>query len=210
MVDQNASNQHQGNLGGNNGRNAVGNTAGNNGGNANPPASAPVSWVRHPYQVNFNPGTEQGEAIFRNKAKGLPSDKRFTLRRKDAQSVCRYFVAKSDSLGSIVTKVPLTFDAAGNPTTFGNLLTDYGSISMDRLICNAHITFGNPIPAGDPIPAAPFQERTLDPVNAPADKTMLYERVHLLVVTELIKDSFVEEEYAKLTLRKKEFAFYDA
>ena len=106
--------------------------------------------------------------------------------------------------------MPLTFDAVGTPVTFGNLLTDYGSINMDRLIRNAHATFGNPIPDGDPIPAAPFQERALDPASVPADETVFYQRVHSLVVTELIKNTFVEEEYAKLTLRKKEFAFYDA
>ena len=48
------------------------------------PVIAPVSWVVHPYQVDFNPGTKQGEAIFRNKTKGLKDDKRFTLQRKDA------------------------------------------------------------------------------------------------------------------------------
>ena len=101
-----------------------------------PPATpAPVSWVVHPYQINFNPGTKQGEAIFRNKTKGLAVNKRFTLQRKDAQPIHRYFAAKSDSLGAVVTKVPLTFDrTTGNALTFGNLLTDYGSISMDRLI----------------------------------------------------------------------------
>ena len=175
------------------------------------PAPTPVSWVVHPYQVNFNPGTKQGEAIFRNKTKGLAADKRFTLQRKDAQAIRRYFAAKSDSLGSVVTKVPLTFDAvSGNPLTFGNLLTDYGSMSMDRLIRNAHATFGTAIPDADPIPVAPFQERALDPANVPADEATFYKRVHSLVVTELIKNSFVEEEYAKLTLRKKEFAFYDS
>ena len=30
------------------------------------PMIAPVSWVVHPYQVDFNPGTKQGEAIFRS------------------------------------------------------------------------------------------------------------------------------------------------
>ena len=63
------------------------------------PAPTPVSWVVHPYQVNFNPGTKQGEAIFRNKTKGLAADKRFTLQRKGAQAIRRYFAAKSDSLG---------------------------------------------------------------------------------------------------------------
>jgi len=29
-----------------------------------PAVPAPVSWVVHPYQINFNPGTKQGEAIF--------------------------------------------------------------------------------------------------------------------------------------------------
>jgi len=178
---------------------------------AQPAAPASVSWVVHPYQINFNPGTKQGEAIFRNKTKGLATDKRFTLQRKDAQFIRRYFAAKSDSLGAVVTKVPLTFDVTtGNALTFGNLLTDYGSISMDRLIRNAHTSFGTSIPDGDPIPPAPFQERVLDPANNADDEATFYERVHSLVLTELIKNSLVEEEYAKLTLRKKEFAFYDS
>ncbi len=29
-----------------------------------PAAPAPVSWVVHLYQINFNPGTNQGKAIF--------------------------------------------------------------------------------------------------------------------------------------------------
>ena len=35
-------------------------------GNQAPAAQVPtpVSWVVHPYQVNFNPGTKQVEAIF--------------------------------------------------------------------------------------------------------------------------------------------------
>ena len=187
--------------------------AGNLGGannNAPPAAPAPVSWVVHPYQINFNPGTKQGEAIFAKKTKGLAVDKRFTLQRKDAQQIRRYFAAKSDSLGAVVTKVPLTFDNAGTAITFGNLLTDYGSISMDRLIRNAHTTFGNFIPNGDSIPPAPFQERVLDPANNAADEATFYDRVHSLVLTELIKNSVAEEEYAKLTLRKKEFTFYDS
>ena len=105
--------------------------------NAPPPAPVPtpISWVVHPYQININPGTKQGEAIFPNKTKGLASNKRFTLQKKDAQAIRRYFSAKSDSLGSVVTRVPLTFDATtGNSLTFGNLLTDYGSIDMDRLV----------------------------------------------------------------------------
>ena len=173
------------------------------------PAVAPVSWVVHPYQVDFNPGTKQGEAIFRNKTKGLASDKRFTLQRKDAQSIRRYFAAKSDSLGSVVTRIPIAFDINANPVEFGNLLTDYGSIPMDTLIRNAHSTFANSIPQGQAMPPAPFQERVLDPSTVVTDQSIFYKRVHSLVVTELIKNSFTEEDYSKLMLRKKDFAFYD-
>ena len=159
------------------------------------PVIAPVPWVFHPYQVDFNPGTKQGEAIFQNKTKGLASDKRFTLQRKDAQSIRRYFAAKSESLASVVTRIPIAFDINATPVEFGNLLTDYGSISMDILIWNAHSTFANPIPQGQAMPLAPFQERVLDPVNVVTDQSIFYKQVHSLVVTELIKNSFTEEDY---------------
>ena len=56
------------------------------------------------------------------------------------------------------------FDATtGN---FGNLLTGHGLISIDHLLQNTCITFGNPIPDGNPIHAAPFPERVLDPTNS--------------------------------------------
>ena len=76
----------------------------------------------------------RAKQFFRNKTKGLASDKRFTLQRKDAQSIRRYLAAKSDSLGSVVTRIPIAFDINANPVEFGNLLTDYGSIPMYTLI----------------------------------------------------------------------------
>ena len=81
---------------------------------------------------------------------------------------------------------------------------------MDRLVQNAHTTFGTRIPEGHSIPPAPFQEQILNPADNQDDETTFYSRVHSMVLTELIKNSIVEEEYAKLTLCKKEFAFYDS
>ena len=115
--------------------------------NANPPAApaaqpqqvnvniplAPEVWTENPTQGDFNPGTKSGEAIFKLKAKGLPDDKRITLERKNAPQFCRILQAKASTFGSIMTNIPVEFDAAGNVTKRGNLISEYSCISLEVL-----------------------------------------------------------------------------
>ena len=93
----------------------------------------PETWHVNPYHGKFNPSTKAGQAMFEKKTKGLPADKRFTATKKYSQGIRRLLQAKYSSLGAVVTRVPQEFDAAGNVTDHGNLLTEYSSIEMDRL-----------------------------------------------------------------------------
>ena len=87
--------------------------------------AVPETWHVNPYHGKFNPSTKAGQAIFEKKTKGLPADERFTETNKDYQGIRRLLQAKSSSLGAVVTRVPQEYDAAGNVTARGNLLTEY-------------------------------------------------------------------------------------
>ena len=86
----------------------------------------------------------------------MPADERFTATKKDSQGIRRLLQAKSSSLGAVVTRVPQEFDAAGNVTAHGNLLTEYSSIEMDRLPRDAHKPYSTAIAEGDALPPTPF------------------------------------------------------
>ena len=95
--------------------------------------AVPETWHVNPYHGKFNPSTKAGQAIFEKKTKGLPADERYTTTKKDSQVIRCLLQAKYSSLGAVVTRVPQEYDAAGNVTAQGNLLTEYSSIEMDRL-----------------------------------------------------------------------------
>ena len=86
-------------------------------------AAVPETWHVNPYHGKFNPSTKAGQAIFENKTKGLPADERFTATKKDSKGIRRLLQAKYSSLGAVVTIVLQAFDAMGNVTAHGNLLT---------------------------------------------------------------------------------------
>ena len=98
----------------------------------------------------------------------MPADERFTATKKDYQGIRRLLQAKSSSLGEVVTRVPQEFDAAGNVTAHGNLLTEYLPIEMDRLQQEAHKRYSTAITEGDALPPTPFKVTQLDPANDPA------------------------------------------
>ena len=95
--------------------------------------AVPETWHVNPYNGKFNPSTKAGQAIFEKKNKGLPADERFTATKKYSQVIRRLLQEKSSSLGTVVTRVPQEYDAAGNVTAHGNLLTEYLCIEMNRL-----------------------------------------------------------------------------
>ena len=131
----------------------------------------------------------------------MPADERFTATKKDSQGIRRLLQAKSSSLGAVVTRVPQEFDAAGNVTAHGNILTEYSSIEMDRLQREAHKRYSTEIVEGDALPPTSFKVTQLDPANNPAHKELFYSRVDSQVVAELIKNILTDSEYAKLMLK---------
>ena len=117
----------------------------------------------------------------------MPADERFTATDKNPQGLCRLLQAKSSSLGAVVTRVPQEYDATGNVTAHGNMLTEYFSIEMNRLQQETHKRYSNAIAEGDVIPPNPFKVTQLDPANNPDHKELFYLRVYSQVFAELIK-----------------------
>ena len=166
-------------------------------------AAVPKVWCEHPYHGDFNPGTKSGKAISAKKTKGLSSDDRFSVTKKDPPDIRRFLIGKQADLGKVVSKIPIAFDAAGDPTEYANLFTQYGSISFERLQRIAHARFCTEVAAGDPLPPGPWSTRQLDPANVPADKKTFYDRVNSQVVAQLVQNILTPEGYSKLLQGKK-------
>ncbi len=171
---------------------------------------APEIWTENPTQGDFNPGTKSGEAIFKLKTKGLPKDKRISLEWKNSAQFLHILQAKASTFGSIVTSIPVEFDAGGNVTEWGNLISKYSCISLDVLKQSAHARFATALAHGNQIPQAPWTKQGLDPTNVPNDKVTFYERVHSHVIAKWIKNMLDDVLYSNLLLKKNEFSFIDA
>ena len=89
---------------------------------------------------------------------------------------------KALELGKVFTQITIIYDAVGYPTEWGNLLCEYGSISMNILQRESPKHFSNPVATVDPFTADPFTLTTLDPANVDADKNLFYSRVDSQVV----------------------------
>ena len=109
----------------------------------------------------------------------------------------------------MVTRFPQEYDATGNVTAHGNLLTEYSSTEMNRFQREAHKRYSNAIAEGDVLPPTPFKATQLDPANNPDHKELFYSRVDSQVVAELIKNILTDSEYAKLMLKRSIFTFED-
>ena len=132
--------------------------------------AVPETWHVNPYHGKFNPSTKAGQAIFEKKTNVLPEDEHFTATKKYSQGIRRLLQVKSSSLGAVVTRVPQEYDAAGNVTAHGNLLTEYSSIEMERLQREAHKRYSTAIAEGDALPPTPFKVTQLDPAKNTAHK----------------------------------------
>ena len=108
-----------------------------------------------------------------------------------------------------MTQIPITYDAVRDPTEWGNLLLEYGSLSMNLLQREAHKRFSNPVSTVDTLLAAVFTVTTLDPANGDADKKIFYFRVDSQLVTDLIKNILTDAEYSNLMSKKIMFTFQD-
>ena len=60
--------------------------------------------------------------FFEKKTKGFKEENRLTATKKDSQAIHRFLVNKSLALGKVVTRIPITYDAVGDPTEWRNLI----------------------------------------------------------------------------------------
>ena len=174
-----------------------------------PPAPAAEIWLDNPNVGNFNPGKKLGQEIFEKKTKGLKEEKRLAETKKDAQAICSFLGNKSPALGKFVTRIPIKYNARRDTTECGNLLCEYGSISMNLLQREAHKFFSNPVAADDHFPAAPFVVTTLDPANDDNNNKLFYSWVYSQFVAELIKNILTDAEYSNLMLKNNMFTYQD-
>ena len=174
------------------------------------PAVPVEIWTENPNQGKFNPGTKAGEAIFKLKSSsGLEENKKLSLVRSNAPQFRQILESKESSFGGIVSRVPIEFNNAGDPTKHANLIKEYAVVKMETLQRNAIKGFGTALAPGDPIPDPPFAKRALDPANHDADKTLFYERVDSHVVAEWLKNIFDTQSFAKILLERAKFTFVD-
>ena len=174
------------------------------------PDPAEDSWVDNPNVGHFDPGAKAGQAIFEKNTKGLKEENRITETKKDAQFIRRFLVNKSLALGKFVTRIPIAYDAVRDPTEWGNLLCEYGSIFMNLLQHGAHKHFSKTVATVDPLPVALFTVTSLDLSNVEKYKKLFYSRVDSQVVAELINNIFTDDEYSKLMLKIIYFTFQDS
>ena len=87
-----------------------------------PPSPAADSWVDNPNVGKFNPGTKSGQLILEKKTKGIKEENRLTATNKDAQAIRRFLENKAPASVKVVTRIPITYDAVGDPTEWGNFI----------------------------------------------------------------------------------------
>ena len=167
-------------------------------------------WSSNPNVGNYNPGTRNGQEIFRNKTKGLPEEKKFQVISTDAGAMKQFFIGKSTSLGGIVTRVAIEKNADGSVKKTANLITQHQLTDLDILKRQAHARYKDPIADDDPIPGGPWTARVLDPENNLDDRAAFYAQVHSNAVTELIKNTVTPSGLAKILQGKlAEISFID-
>ena len=106
-------------------------------------------------------------------------------------------------------KIPTDWGDAGAVTTHKNLASEYFAIHVQVHQRNALVRFDAAIEKGHKIPAAPYEKRTLDPMNVDADKVTFCNRVYSNVVAEWLKNVLDKTVYGRLLLKKNMLSFLD-
>ena len=125
-------------------------------------------WLENLAVGNFNPGTKEGAAIFKLKTKN-EHNKKIELTKSNAQLFWSLLQAKEPSFGRIISKIPIKFNANGDPTKHANMISEYTLIEMKTLQRNAISRFSTRLNQGAIIPDPPFEKRALNPTNVIED-----------------------------------------
>ena len=178
---------------------------------ANPaPAIANEIWTENPTQEDFNPGTSTGQKTFDRLSKGHPEGKLYGLSIKEATEFNVYLKARSPSFGTCINHIPCEWNATGQPTRHVNIVEQYQSVELEVLQRAAHKRYANELQVGNPIPALPWNARTLDPANDPTDRVTFFDRVRSAVIIEFLNNSLEPNALAAIALEKEKFTFTDA
>ena len=149
--------------------------------------------------VDYNPGTRTGQEIFKNKTRGIPEADKFEVIAKKTPALRKLLIAKSTTLGGIITRVPLEVDADGIVTKTGNLVEQYQVFDFETLQRQAIARYGTALENGAPIPKGPWTARELvDPGNNAAERTIFYSRVHSEAVATFLSNILTPAGYAKV------------
>ena len=190
-----------------NNMNNVQENAGQQGGEAqpiaNPPQPAAVDnndvWCVNPMIVDYNPGTRTGQEIFKNKTRGLPEADKFEVVAKETPALRKLLIAKSTTLGGIITRVPLKLNTDGSVLKTGNLVEQYQVFDFEMLQRQAIARYGTALTEGAPIPDGPWNARELvDPGNNAAEREIFYSRVHSEAVATYLSNILTPAGYAKI------------
>ena len=164
-------------------------------------------WIENPLVGDFNPGTAHGRHIFKIKTQGLPDDKRFEASPNESSSLSKYLIGKRSNLGT-AARVPIEYNAAGDPTKFADLITQHQSITFEDMQRASQRRFATALASGDPIPVGKWALRVLDPANVASDKTTFYNRVDSNVTLELIKNSLSSTGWTRIIAGKQNLISY--
>lgn len=173
-----------------------------------------ISWTVNPLSEKFNPGTASGAKIFIEKSKGPASGERIGDTITESKPLFEYLKTKQIAFGPCVTKIPIEFDATGNPTKFGNIIDQYQSIKLEHVQRCAHKRYGTALAWNAPIPAssqnALWIQRDIDPANSDPDKDVFYDRVDGSVVAQALNNTLTPSAINNLDLKRHFFTFADA
>ena len=170
---------------------------------ANPPQPAAVDnndvWCANPMIVDYNPRTRTGRQIFNNKTRGLPEADKFEVVAKEAPALRKLLIAKSATLGEIITHVPLKFNPDGSILKTGNLVEQYQLFNFETLQRQAIARYGTAWDDDAPITDGPWNTRELvDPSNNAAEREIFYSRIHSEAVATYLSNILTPAGYAKI------------
>ena len=157
---------------------------------------------------NFNPGTVAGQKIFLEKTKGLATAEQLPLSNASAPKIMEFLKMKEQLMGTVVTGVPTVYTVGAGSSPM-NLIHQSPLISLDIVQRGAHVTFGTALADGDAILAQPCISVALDPENNNADEAKLYNRLHVNVVVEIVKNFLTPNGWDYLMLQQQNVSFPD-
>ena len=118
-----------------------------------------VQWCSNLLVERYNPGTQNGQEIFKSRTKELPEDKKYQVLSTEMQSIKKFLIGKSTSLRGIITQVPSRYNDDGSVAETVNLITQHQLADFETLKRQAHARYKKPVDNNHALPALPAQQQ---------------------------------------------------